>query len=121
MLTIQKALQQFQDVIAYSKRKGNESLAREARKDLVRAFSMWSKGDPKKARGYFKKFADGKEDLDKMMERLARFYTEAGETDRSIYDAMAALIIHGVFQRHPGVRVCSIENGSDWSTRCSAS
>jgi predicted TIM-barrel fold metal-dependent hydrolase len=27
---------------------------------------------------------------------------------------MAALIIHGVFQRFPNVRVCSIENGSDW-------
>jgi predicted TIM-barrel fold metal-dependent hydrolase len=36
------------------------------------------------------------------------------QTDRSIYDAMAALIIHGVFQRFPNVRVCSIENGSDW-------
>ena len=36
------------------------------------------------------------------------------QTDRSIYDAMAALIIHGVFHRFPNVRVCSIENGSDW-------
>ncbi len=36
------------------------------------------------------------------------------QTDRSIYDALAALIIHGVFQRFPNVRVCSIENGSEW-------
>jgi predicted TIM-barrel fold metal-dependent hydrolase len=36
------------------------------------------------------------------------------QTDRSIYDAMAALIIHGVFHRFPNLRVCSIENGSDW-------
>jgi predicted TIM-barrel fold metal-dependent hydrolase len=36
------------------------------------------------------------------------------QTDRSIYDAIAALIIHGVFHRFPNVRVCSIENGSDW-------
>ena len=36
------------------------------------------------------------------------------QTDRSIYDALAALIVHGVFQRFPNVRVCSIENGSDW-------
>ncbi len=27
---------------------------------------------------------------------------------------MAALVIHGVFDRFPNVRVCSIENGSDW-------
>ena len=36
------------------------------------------------------------------------------QTDRAIYDAIAALIIHGVFDRHPNVRVCSIENGSEW-------
>jgi predicted TIM-barrel fold metal-dependent hydrolase len=36
------------------------------------------------------------------------------QTDRAIYDAMAALVIHGVFERFPNVRVCSIENGSDW-------
>jgi predicted TIM-barrel fold metal-dependent hydrolase len=36
------------------------------------------------------------------------------QTDRSIYDALAALIVHGVFQRFPNLRVCSIENGSDW-------
>jgi predicted TIM-barrel fold metal-dependent hydrolase len=36
------------------------------------------------------------------------------QTDRAIYDAIAALIIHGVFRRFPNVRVCSIENGSDW-------
>jgi predicted TIM-barrel fold metal-dependent hydrolase len=36
------------------------------------------------------------------------------QTDRAIYDAMAALIVHGVFHRFPNLRVCSIENGSDW-------
>ena len=36
------------------------------------------------------------------------------QTDRAIYDTMAALIIHGVFDRFPNVRVASIENGSDW-------
>jgi predicted TIM-barrel fold metal-dependent hydrolase len=36
------------------------------------------------------------------------------QTERSIYDAMAALVIHGVFRRFPNVRVCSIEHGSDW-------
>jgi predicted TIM-barrel fold metal-dependent hydrolase len=37
--------------------------------------------------------------------------TQAG---RAIYDTFASLIIHGVFRRHPRVRVCSIENGSEW-------
>jgi predicted TIM-barrel fold metal-dependent hydrolase len=34
--------------------------------------------------------------------------------DRAIFDSMASLIVHGVFTRHPGLRVASIENGSDW-------
>jgi predicted TIM-barrel fold metal-dependent hydrolase len=36
------------------------------------------------------------------------------QTDRSIYDALAALVCHGVFDRHPKVRALSVENGSDW-------
>jgi predicted TIM-barrel fold metal-dependent hydrolase len=34
--------------------------------------------------------------------------------DRAIYDTMASLVVHGVFHRHPALRVASIENGSDW-------
>ena len=34
--------------------------------------------------------------------------------DRAIHDTMASLIVHGVFRRHPNLRVASIENGSDW-------
>jgi predicted TIM-barrel fold metal-dependent hydrolase len=34
--------------------------------------------------------------------------------DRAIHDTMASLVVHGVFSRHPGLRVASIENGSDW-------
>jgi predicted TIM-barrel fold metal-dependent hydrolase len=34
--------------------------------------------------------------------------------DRAIHDTLASLIVHGVFQRHPRLRVASIENGSDW-------
>ncbi|MCR9096432.1 MAG: amidohydrolase [bacterium] len=34
--------------------------------------------------------------------------------DRAIHDTVASLIVHGAFQRHPGLRVASIENGSDW-------
>lgn len=33
---------------------------------------------------------------------------------RAIHDAIASLVVHGVFQRHPTLRVASIENGSDW-------
>jgi predicted TIM-barrel fold metal-dependent hydrolase len=33
---------------------------------------------------------------------------------RAIHDSLAALICHGVFDRHPRVRVASIENGSKW-------
>jgi predicted TIM-barrel fold metal-dependent hydrolase len=32
--------------------------------------------------------------------------------DRAIHDAMASMIVHGVFTRHPKLRAVSIENGS---------
>jgi predicted TIM-barrel fold metal-dependent hydrolase len=35
-------------------------------------------------------------------------------SDRAIHDTIATLVIHGVFTRHPGLRVASVENGSDW-------
>jgi predicted TIM-barrel fold metal-dependent hydrolase len=35
-------------------------------------------------------------------------------SDRAIHDSIASLVIHKVFQRHPALRVASIENGSDW-------
>ncbi len=34
--------------------------------------------------------------------------------DRAIHDAMASLIIDGVFDRHPRLRAVSIENGAGW-------
>jgi predicted TIM-barrel fold metal-dependent hydrolase len=34
--------------------------------------------------------------------------------DRAIHDTVASLIVHGVFTRHPDLRIASIENGSDW-------
>ncbi|MFD1813536.1 amidohydrolase family protein [Rhodococcus gannanensis] len=37
--------------------------------------------------------------------------------DRAIHDTIASLIVHGVFTRHPGLRVASIENGSEWVHR----
>jgi predicted TIM-barrel fold metal-dependent hydrolase len=35
-------------------------------------------------------------------------------SDRAIQDTMASLVVHGVFARHPELRVASIENGADW-------
>ena len=35
-------------------------------------------------------------------------------SDRAIHDTVASLVVHGVFKRHPDLRVASIENGSDW-------
>ena len=35
-------------------------------------------------------------------------------SDRAIHDTIASLVVHGVFKRHPTLRVASIENGSDW-------
>jgi len=37
--------------------------------------------------------------------------------DRAIHDTMASLVVHGVFGRHPKLRVASIENGSEWVHR----
>jgi predicted TIM-barrel fold metal-dependent hydrolase len=34
--------------------------------------------------------------------------------DRAIHDTVASLIVHGVFKRHPTLKVASVENGSDW-------
>ena len=33
---------------------------------------------------------------------------------RAISDSISALICHGVFDRHPGLKVFSVENGSSW-------
>jgi predicted TIM-barrel fold metal-dependent hydrolase len=35
-------------------------------------------------------------------------------SDRAIHDTLASLVVDGVFARHPGLRVASIENGSDF-------
>jgi predicted TIM-barrel fold metal-dependent hydrolase len=35
-------------------------------------------------------------------------------TDRSPFETMGALVVHGVFDRFPKVRVASIEAGSEW-------
>jgi predicted TIM-barrel fold metal-dependent hydrolase len=35
-------------------------------------------------------------------------------SDRPIHDTIGSLVCHGVFTRHPALRVASIENGSAW-------
>jgi len=35
-------------------------------------------------------------------------------SDRPIHDTVGSMVVHGVFNRHPGLRIASIENGSDW-------
>lgn len=35
-------------------------------------------------------------------------------SDRAIHDTIGSMICHGVFTRHPTLRVASIENGSEW-------
>ena len=35
-------------------------------------------------------------------------------SDRAISDTVAALVCHGVFERHPALRVATIESGSEW-------
>lgn len=42
------------------------------------------------------------------------FFESLDVMGRAISDALAALICHGVFDRFPGVRIASIENGSTW-------
>jgi predicted TIM-barrel fold metal-dependent hydrolase len=42
------------------------------------------------------------------------FKSAMGNSGRAIRDTLAALICHGVFDRHPKVRVAAIENGSIW-------
>lgn len=34
--------------------------------------------------------------------------------ERAIHDTIASLVLGRLFERHPDLRVCSIENGSDW-------
>lgn len=41
-------------------------------------------------------------------------FVEAVMHDRLIHDFLAALVCHGLFERHPGLRVATIENGAAW-------
>ena len=47
--------------------------------------------------------------------RLSPFQRLTCFAERPIVDTLAALVLHNLFGRHPGVHVISIENGSDWA------
>jgi predicted TIM-barrel fold metal-dependent hydrolase len=63
-----------------------------------RIFRWWTGGTA----GEYRPFE--KDALGLMLEPIAR----------SICDALSAMICHGVFDRHPNLRVASVENGADW-------
>ncbi len=79
------ALQQFVDVIELAEKDPSRNgLKKEATKDLVRAYSMWTEASAKKAKRFFKKHASDDEHLNSMLERLALLYAEDGQVDKAI-------------------------------------
>jgi predicted TIM-barrel fold metal-dependent hydrolase len=55
------------------------------------------------ARDWFEPFRGGVDVLSKLV-----------VSDRPIHDTIGSMVVDGVFDRHPTLRVASIENGSDW-------
>jgi predicted TIM-barrel fold metal-dependent hydrolase len=41
-------------------------------------------------------------------------FTKLVISDRAIHDTIGSLIVHGVFNRHPKLKIASIENGGQW-------
>ncbi len=91
-----KALAQFElvikeaDAAGASQRRGD--MRKEALKDLVKAYSMWTDARPANARKYFSKFVKTDAELNELMERLARLYAEDGQTSNSnfVYNELIA-------------------------------
>lgn len=84
-----RALAQFEKVIresdAATTSNRRSDMRKEALKDLVKAYSMWDEAKPANAKKYFKSFAADDEEVNNMMERLARLYSEGGRVNDSIY------------------------------------
>lgn len=84
-----RALAQFQNVIKEADASGGQGrsadMRKEAIKDLVKAYSMWDEAKPANAKKYFKSFAANDEEVNTMLERLARLYSESGRINDSIY------------------------------------
>ena len=88
-----EALAQFEKVIREADAgHGNQrtTMRKEAVKDLVKAYSMWEDAKPGNAAKYFKGFVSTEEEVDTMLERLARLYQENGrvEESNSIYNQL---------------------------------
>ena len=64
--------------------------------------------------GYQRRFAGAWGGKDEFGFGNSDAFAQVMVSDRAIQDTMASLIVHGVFKRHPDLRVASIENGSDW-------
>jgi predicted TIM-barrel fold metal-dependent hydrolase len=41
-------------------------------------------------------------------------FSMVSQSERAVSDTVAAFVCHGLFHRFPNLRVCSIENGSEW-------
>ena len=63
--------------------------------------------------GYGRYFADWGEGGDVESFKMSPWKSVIGG-NRAPFDAMAALVCHGLFQRFPRIRVCSIEMGANW-------
>ncbi len=63
--------------------------------------------------GYGRYFADWGEGGDVESFKMSPWKSVVGGS-RAPFDAMAALVCHGLFHRFPRIRVCSIEMGANW-------
>src|SRR4051794_14817896 len=64
--------------------------------------------------GYQRRFAGAWGGKDEFGFGNSDAFAQVMVSDRPIQDTIASLIIHGAFNRNTGLRVASIENGSDW-------
>ena len=86
-----KALAQFEKVIHEADESGRRTdMRKEAVKDLVKAYSMWTEAKPANAFKYFSSITKDPDEVNMMMERLARLYQESGmiEESNAIYNKL---------------------------------
>jgi predicted TIM-barrel fold metal-dependent hydrolase len=65
--------------------------------------------------GYNRAYASRwSEDAENPSHRQSPLQWALSNAERPIVDTLLALTLHNLFSRHPGLKVISIENGSDW-------
>ena len=64
---------------------------------------------------YMSDWEDGREEFQGFALTIFRGFIY--EESRAIFDTLAAVIAHGLFERHPGVRLGVVENGGSWAPR----